>query len=97
MNISKASEITVQDVADYIRLDDPDEGELGELTTFLSAAQAFVKAYTGQTDLDAHDDFVLAVLILCQDMYDNRTMYVDTQNLNFAVKSILDLHSVNLL
>jgi len=36
-------------------------------------------------------------MILCQDMYDNRSMYVDKNNLNKVVETILGMHSVNLL
>ena len=37
---------------------------------------------------------------LCQDLYDNRTMYPDTRyaaNANRVVSSILDMHARNLL
>jgi hypothetical protein len=47
--------------------------------------------------IDAFDDFVIAVYVLCQDMYDNRTMYVDNANVNKVVDNILGMHSINLL
>ena len=37
------------------------------------------------------------VFILCQDMWDNRTLYVDKSNLNKVVDTILGMYSVNLL
>lgn len=52
---------------------------------------------TYQTGLDAYEDFWIVVMVLCQDMYDNRTLSVDNENLNQTVKTILDMHSKNLL
>ena len=47
--------------------------------------------------LDAFEEFWIVVMIMCQDMHDNRTLIVDTQNLNQTVETILDLHRTNLL
>lgn len=47
--------------------------------------------------VDAFEDFVIAVYVLCQDMYDNRAMYVDSNNVNRVVDTILGMHCVNLL
>lgn len=95
--ITKVSEITAQDVAEYLRLDEVDESELAMLNTMLGVAKQFIIDYTGQTDLDKFQTFVDAVYVLCQDMWDNRTMYVDKLNLNKVVQAILGMHSVNLL
>lgn len=95
--ITKVSEITAQDVAEYLRLDEVDESELAMLNTMLGVAKQFIIDYTGQTDLDEFPIFVDAVYVLCQDMWDNRTMYVDKLNLNKVVQAILGMHSVNLL
>lgn len=95
--ITKVSEITAQDVAEYLRLDEVDESELAMLNTMLGVAKQFIIDYTGQTDLDKYQTFVDAVFVLCQDMWDNRTMYVDKLNLNKVVQAILGMHSVNLL
>lgn len=95
--ITKVSEITAQDIAEYLRLDEVDESELAMLNTMLGVAKQFITDYTGQTDLDKYQTFVDAVYVLCQDMWDNRTMYVDKLNLNKVVQAILGMHSVNLL
>ena len=97
--ISKVSEITAQDVADYIRLDELDDEETNTLNTLISVSKKFISNYTGRAecDLDDYQDFVIVVLILCQDMWDNRTLYVDNTNLNKVVETILGMHSVNLL
>lgn len=97
----KVSEITVKNLADYLKLDFESltEAEMAELSTFLSSAKAFISDYTGLTSaqIDTHESFVIAVYILVQDMYDNRTFYVDKSNLNRVVETILGMHSVNLL
>lgn len=97
MNISKVSDITINDLIEYIRLGEVTADEQNTLNTLLTVSKAFIKSYTGKDDLDEDQDFVICVLILCQDMWDNRTMYVDSTNLNRVIESILGLHSVNLL
>ena len=98
-DISKVSEITTMDLADYIRLGEVTAEETNTLNNLLSIAKAYVMSYTGHTEeeLDEHEDFVIVVFVLVQDMWDNRTLYVDTTNLNSVVETILGMHSVNLL
>lgn len=99
MEVSKVSDITVESVADYLRLDEVTESEINTLNTLIPVATSFIKSYTGldDNDVDKYPEFVIVVLILCQDMWDNRTMYVDSKDLNNTVQSILAMHSVNLL
>lgn len=100
-NIQKVSDITYNDVADYIRLnvEEGDTEEINTLNTLITISKTFISNYTGRTteELDNFQDFVIVVLILCQDMWDNRTLYVDNSNLNKVVETILGMHSVNLL
>ncbi len=97
--IKKVSEITPQDVADYIRLDELTDDETNTLDTLIEVSKAFIVQYTGRSaeELDNYPEMVIVVLILCQDMYDNRTLYVDKAGMNRAVETILSLHCVNLL
>ena len=97
--ISKVSDITYQDVADYLRLVEIDNNEMNTLNTLINVSKSFISNYTGRSieEGDNYRDFVIVVLILCQDMWDNRTLYVDNKNLNRVIESILGLHSVNLL
>lgn len=97
-NITKVSQITASDVWEYLHPSESlDADNTATINTLIGIAKAFIQNYTGREDLDGFQDFVIVVLVLCQDMWDNRTFYVDKQELNFVVKSILDLHSVNLL
>ena len=95
--ITKVSEITVNDLAEYLRIYELDENEVALLNNLMNVAKSFIKSYTGQEDLDKYQDFVIVTLVLVQDMYDNRTLYVNTNNLNTVVETILGMHSVNLL
>mgnify|MGYP004457547021 CR=1 FL=1 len=95
--ITKVSEITVNYLAEYLRIYELDEKETSLLNNLLNVAKSYIKSYTGQDDLDKYQDFVIVTLVLVQDMYDNRTLYVDTKNLNTVVETILGMHSVNLL
>ena len=95
MFVQKVSDITPSDIADYIHLDDSEHKEFNQLSTFLTVAKDYIKNYTGLEDLDEYADLVLVVYILCQDMYDNRAMYVDSANINKTVQTILDMHTRN--
>lgn len=95
----KVRDITTAVIADYLRIPDPDENDLKELETYKSAALAFVSSYTGISlpRLNEFEDISIAVLVLCQDMYDSRSYYVDKTNVNKVVSTILDMHSRNLI
>ena len=95
-NITKVSDITVSDLAEYLRLVEYST-DTNTLSTLLNVAKTFITAYTGQEHLDAFTDFVIVVFVLVQDMWDNRVLYVDKSNLNKVVETILGLHQVNLL
>ena len=91
----KVSDITYNDIANYIRLTEVSQEEESLLTNLIGIAKAFIKENTGVEDLDEFDDFVIVVFILCQDMYDNRTLYVDKSDLNKVVQTILGMHTLN--
>ena len=97
----KVSEVSVKNLADYLKLDyeNLEPEEISELETFLTSAKAFISDYTGlsQTEIDTHENFVVAVFVLVQDMYDNRSYYVDKSHINRVIETILGMHSVNLL
>lgn len=99
------SKMTYIDVAKYIRVDTTNDNDLEqELKTYLKIAKNFISNYTGIPEtsedkdaetLDTYADFIIVVYILCQDMYDNRTMYVDGKSINKVVQTILDMHVRN--
>lgn len=97
--IEKVSKVTSADLAEFLRVGEVTSSEEGFLKTIIGAATAYMCKYTGldAAQLDGSQDFVFVLLVLCQDMYDNRALYVDSANVNQTVQSILDMHSVNLL
>ena len=100
----KVSEITAKDIANYLRLSEVSSEDEKDINLFLNIAKNYIENYTGipqksenveDETLDTYSDFVIVVYVLCQDMYDNRTMYVDGKNINNTVKTILDMHTRN--
>ena len=91
----KVSQITYQDIANYIRLKEIDESDIKLLENLITIAKKFIMENTGVQNLDDYDDFLIVVFILCQDMYDTRTLYVNKNNLNKVVETILGMHSLN--
>lgn len=100
----KVSEITAKDITNYLKLSEVSEEENKNIELFLDIAKNYIENYTGISQksendkdetLDTYSDFVIVVYVLCQDMYDNRVMYVDGKNINNTVKTILDMHTRN--
>lgn len=96
---TKVSEITKESVAAYIRLDDASSSDLEQIQELLTVAKAYITSQTGldSAGQDAHPDLMIVVKILCQDMYDNRALYVDSTNVNKTIDSILGSHRQNFL
>ena len=98
--IAKVSDITAQDIADYLRIAELTEDDENFITSTIGVATDYILKYTGIEDaatLDTYNDMVIVVFVLCQDMYDNRALYVDNSNVNKVVENILGLHQRNLL
>ena len=97
--IKKVSDITVTDVTDYLRIPEVTAEDTALLTTALNVAKQYVMSYTGldAEGMDAHEDLVIVIYVLCQNMYDDRTYYVDKGNINNVVESILNLHCTNFM
>ncbi len=97
----KVSEITLKDICRQIRTEESylPEDDRKHLAILQKAAVEYVKSYTGLDDMeiDTHEDITIAVLVLISDMYDNRQMYVDKNNVNRVVDTILGMYCVNLL
>ena len=98
-NITKVSDITYEDIADYIRLSEISQSDQNYLTTLINISKDYISNYTGinEANLDKYTDLIIVVFVLCQSMYDNRSLYVDKSNLNNVVETILGMHQNNLL
>lgn len=97
--ITKVSEITASDVAEYLHLEEVGETDTNTLNNLILIAKKFIMQYTGRTEEEMEDisDFIIVVFVLVQDMWDNRALYVDKSNLNRVVETVLGMHAVNLL
>lgn len=93
----KISEITNSEITQYLRLDESETPS--DLEAMRKAAVEYMKSYTGmdEKELDAHEEFYPVFMVLVQDMYDNRSLYVSNANVNKVVDSILGMHRKNLL
>ena len=96
---TKISEITIDDLVDYLRLPDVDSAQLQLLTTIKAAAVNYIVGVTNLSleQLDNYPDLTLALYALVQDMYDNRAIYVEKANISDTVSTILNMYRTNLL
>ena len=98
--INKVSEITAQDVADYLRIAELTTADTNFINSIIKVATDYILKYTGiesAEELDKYNDMVIVVFVLCQNMYDVRSYTVDNSNVNEVVTNILSLHQRNLL
>lgn len=97
--ITKVSEITVDEIKTYLRISDISDKDEKYLETMKKIIIDYIKNNTGleDDDMDKYSDLVAVFYVLCQDLYDTRSYYVDNNNVNVMVQSILDMHSRNLL
>jgi hypothetical protein len=96
---TKISEITINDLVDYLRLPEFDGSQAQLLTTIKAAVTSYILGVTGLSlvQLDNYPDLTLAFFALAQDMYDNRAIYVDKANISDTVSTILNMYRTNLL
>lgn len=95
----KVKEITVQKLADYLRISETTDSFKDSLNDYLNIAKEYIYNYTGLEREKIEDSVALCIVIfvLVQDMYDNRSLYVDDKNINKVVSSILEQHRRNFL
>lgn len=95
----KISELQVENVKHYLRLTETSKEDDAFLSSILEAAKKYVSSQTNLQDkeIDEYSDLTIAVLIICQDMFDNRSMYVDKNNLNKTLDNILSMHRDSLV
>lgn len=96
----KVSDVTLQNVMDFLRIDFPTEIEQAEVTAMMTAAKNYIVGYTGLTEeeIDEHEDITIAYQVLIADMFDNRNNQIEKPTyVNRTVQSILSLHRTNLV
>lgn len=87
------SQLDVGTVAGFLRLEEGDYNP-SELELVMAAAKGYLTSYTHLTaeELDKYEDVAVAYLVLCQAMYDNRSLTVGEKDVNPVVQSILNFH-----
>lgn len=90
----KVSEITNENLLDYLRIDDDED-----LTMYLEASKDFVKNYTGLTseEIDTKPSIVPVVYVLVAEYYERREYTVANEKVNAVISSTLDMYRKNLL
>ena len=93
----KLSEIALENVKEYLRVSDSDEDTT--ITTILTSAKQYILSHTGLTaeQANSYEDLCIACLCFCADMFDNRSVIVQSDKVNPIVSSILHLHAINYL
>ena len=106
----RISDVTPVTVAEYARLPEldtvADSYTEMELRGIMAAARQYIEGYTGikqypespeDPALDDYEDLTMAYLILCQDLYDNRSTQQDNAAVNRTLDTILGMHGRNLV
>lgn len=96
----KISEVTVKNLSDYLRIDEPSDIENNELSAMQKAATEYILKYTGLTadEADGFEDLTMALYVVVAEMFDNRNLQTkNAVNENKFVQQLLGLHARNYL
>ena len=93
----KVSEVTIDDLKEYANVEHDYDDNIFD--NILLAAKSYIKGYTGlnEKQIDSKEDLTIALMVLCNEMYDNRVFSVQDTKANTIITNILDMYSVNLL
>lgn len=91
----KISEVNLDVLKNYLHVSHNEDDTL--LGAILTASKAFVQSYTGLSSdsLDMKEDISIAMLIICSELYDNRSYSMEFHQVNSVVKTILHMYSTN--
>lgn len=93
----KVSELTLDIIKQYLRIDGNDDDVLLEM--LLASSIQYCTSYMGCTkeDLEKYDDVTIVILALISDSYEVRQFTTSTVTLNPIMQGVLDLHCSNFL
>lgn len=96
----KLSELDLSVVKEYLRQDGDEDDRL--ITAIIDASKSYICNYTGQSinQLEEYEDITIAVLVLCAEFYDNRTISINERvnvRINSMLESLIGRYSVNLM
>lgn len=92
--------VTVQSLKNYLRIDHDEDDLL--LETILAAGKQYISGQTGLplSEWEEKQDLTIALMVLCCDMYDNRSYNVQstrTSSVNQVIDTIISQYRMNLL
>lgn len=93
----KLNEITIEDLKKYSHVYHNEDNDL--FTIILEACKSYILSYTGLAIEVASDkkELAIALLVLANEMYDNRSFTVENDKVNPVIETLLSMHSINLL
>lgn len=91
----KMSEVTLDFVKNYLRVDGDEDDVL--LSAYLTAGIEYIKSYTGNDDIDSHEEVTIALLCIIADAYEVRQFTTSTTDISPVVEGILNIHCNNLI
>lgn len=93
----KISEVTIEHLKSYAHV--THDADNDTFTTILAASRSYIQSYTGLTleAMDTHEDLTIALMVLSNEMYENRVYMVEGSSINRVITTILNMHSTNLL
>lgn len=93
----KVSELTLDIIKQYLRVDGNDDDLLLEM--LLASSIQYCTSYMGCTneDLEKYDDVTIVILALIADSYEVRQFTTSTITLNPIMQGVLDLHCSNFI
>lgn len=93
----KVSEVKINDLKDYCKVDGTDEDKI--FTVILAACKQYIISQTGLTlaQADEKEDLPIALMVLANEMYENRNYTVKDNKVNLVVDTIINQYRVNFL
>lgn len=93
----KLSEVTFKEIKKYGNIEHDLDDDILEM--ILKSTLAYILNYTGLSleETEDKEDLSFALFILANELYENRTYTVENEKINPFVKSVLNMHSINLL
>lgn len=90
----KLSEVDLDFVKNYANVYYSEDDDLIEMV-IMPAAKGYIKSHTkrSEEELNNYPEVVIAFLVICAYMYDNRSATVSETELNHLLKNTLGMHT----
>ena len=97
----KLKDVSVKELISFAKIEEAEE-ETAILEAIIEAGKSFILSQTGlrMEETDDKPDLAIAMLMICTDLYDNRSYETETgktMSVNLAAKAIINQYCRNLL